>query len=533
MASVINTNVASLNSQRNLAASQSSLNTSIQRLSSGLRINSAKDDAAGLAISDRMQSQIKGMTQATRNANDGVSMAQTAEGALSSSGDILQRIRELAVQSSNSSNSASDRQALQTEVTQLSSELNRISNTTEFNGQKLLDGTMGTANFQVGANAGQLISMTGSNFQTNTYGNNNIASNGVAAAAASNASEGSFTINGALGSQTIQTTGHVAGAPADDNGTPGDTTDDTPATDAVKGSTAKSIASDINNQTAKTGVTATARTDVNVKFGGGESYQFTLASDNEKPLTISFTVGGTASNATDYASAINAINAQSANTGVTAQYDQENGGLKLTNASGENINLVNTKATDNTVFSVSNYKTDGNLTSDNDDGTAGAAPDISLATSNATAVANGRVAFDSENSFSVTDAAGSATPATSGSGFNLAADGSSSKLKSVASLDITSFEGAQAAIKIADAALAKVNGQRAQYGALQSRFESAISNLSSSTENLSASRSRIVDTDFAAETAKMTRGQILQQAGTSMLAQANSLPNGVLSLLRG
>lgn len=533
MASVINTNVASLNSQRNLAASQSSLNTSIQRLSSGLRINSAKDDAAGLAISDRMQSQIKGMTQATRNANDGVSMAQTAEGALSSSGDILQRIRELAVQSSNSSNSASDRQALQTEVTQLSSELNRISNTTEFNGQKLLDGTMGTANFQVGANAGQLISMTGSNFQTNTYGNNNIASNGVAVAATSNAVEGSFTINGALGSETIKTIAAVTGVAAEDpDGTPGNA-DDVAAVDAVKGSTAKSIASDINNQTAKTGVTATARTDVNVKFGGGESYQFTLASDNEKPLTISFTVGGTASNATDYASAINAINAQSANTGVTAQYDQENGGLKLTNASGENINLVNTKTTGNTTFNVNNYKTDGNLTSDAADGTAGTT-ELNLAAAGDTAVANGRVAFDSENSFSVTDAAADANaPATSGSGFNLAADGSSSKLKSVASLDITTFEGAQAAIKIADAALAKVNGQRAQYGALQSRFESAISNLSSSTENLSASRSRIVDTDFAAETAKMTRGQILQQAGTSMLAQANSLPNGVLSLLRG
>ncbi|WP_443094340.1 flagellin N-terminal helical domain-containing protein, partial [Pseudoduganella dura] len=143
-------------------------------LSSGLRINSAKDDAAGLAISDRMNSQIRGMTQATRNANDGVSMAQTAEGALSSSGDILQRIRELAVQSSNASNSASDRQALQTEVTQLGSELSRIAQTTSFNGQQLLDGSMGTANFQVGADANQLISATGANFNTNTYGNNNV-----------------------------------------------------------------------------------------------------------------------------------------------------------------------------------------------------------------------------------------------------------------------------------------------------------------------------------------------------------------------
>jgi flagellin len=503
MASVINTNVASLNAQRNLSTSQGSLNTSIQRLSSGLRINSAKDDAAGLAISDRMNSQIRGMNQATRNANDGVSMAQTAEGALSSSGDILQRVRELAVQSSNSSNSSSDRQALQTEVTQLSSELNRISNTTEFNGQKLLDGTMGTANFQVGANANQLISMTGSNFQTNTYGNNEIASDGTAMSATSNATAGSITINGTLGSATINSTAY-----------------DGTTTPITKGDTAKSIATAINNQTGSTGVTASARTDMNMKLGGGESYQFTLASDNASPVTISFSVGGNASNSTDYASAISAINAQSANTGVTAQYDSTNGGLKLSNASGENIDIKNTKAggaAANTVFDVSNYKADGTVL-------VPGTPDLQLLGTNDTGTANGRVTFDSDNSFSIAD---------SGTGFATAAAGPASTLKSVASLDITTFDGAQAAIKIADAALSKVNGQRAQYGALQSRFDSAISNLQSTTENLSASRSRIVDTDFASETAKMTRGQILQQAGTSMLAQANSLPNGVLSLLRG
>jgi flagellin len=510
MASVINTNVASLNSQRNLSSSQASLNTSIQRLSSGLRINSAKDDAAGLAISDRMNSQIKGMTQATRNANDGVSMAQTAEGALSSSGDILQRIRELAVQSSNSSNSASDRQALQTEVTQLGSELNRISNTTEFNGQKLLDGTMGTANFQVGANAGQLISMTGANFQTNTYGNNNIAADGVAAAATSSATKGTIVINGSLGSETIDTVAYAAAAPAA-----------TPPTLEVKGSTAKTIASDINNQTAKTGVTASAKTDMNLSMGAG-SYSFTLASDNAEPVKVSFSVSGSGSNATDYASAINAVNAQSANTGVTAQYDSKNGGIKLSNSTGENISLGASAGT----VGVKNYNADGSVP-------AAAAFSMDPAVpANATAVVTGRISYDSENSFSVTDAAGE-TDGSGGSGLLTQGTDSSSKLKSVASLDITSFDGAQAAIKIADAALASVNSQRAQYGALQSRFESAISNLQSTTENLSASRSRIVDTDFAAETANMTRGQILQQAGTSMLAQANSLPNGVLSLLRG
>ena len=483
MASVINTNVASLNSQRNLSTSQSQLNTSIQRLSSGMRINSAKDDAAGLAISDRMNSQIKGMSQATRNANDGVSMAQTAEGALSSSGDILQRVRELAVQSSNSSNSASDRKALQTEVTQLTSELNRIANTTEFNGQKLMDGSMGTANFQVGANAGQLISMTGSNFNTSTYGNNSVGidakaaivgnSNGVAA--------GAIVINGSQGSKTF-----------------------TP----VINDTAKTTVANINKVSGDTGVTASAKTEANLDLTAGKSFSFKLSSDNATAVTVSFSVS--TDDANGHAGAISAINAQSAKTGVTASYDTKNGGLKLSHADGNDIKVENTSTDAGSLGSLATYVAAGTLS-------AGA----STATAGGGATAMGKITMDSEKSFSVTDA---------GSGMALV---KSSDLKSVADLDISTFEGSQSAIKVADAALAAVNGQRAEYGALQSRFESAISNLSSSTENLSASRSRIVDTDFAAETAKMTRGQILQQAGTSMLAQANSLPNGVLSLLRG
>ncbi|MEH6434999.1 flagellin [Massilia sp. DD77] len=486
MASVINTNVASLNSQRNLSTSQASLNTSIQRLSSGLRINSAKDDAAGLAISDRMNSQIKGMTQATRNANDGVSMAQTAEGALSSSGDILQRIRELAVQSSNSSNSAGDRKALQTEVTQLTSELNRIAGTTEFNGQKLLDGTMGTANFQVGANAGQLISMTGSNFTTSTYGNNRLDGSAVQASSASannGIAGGTMTINGSLGSEDI-----------------------TIATDA----SAKETAAMINGKSGDTGVTAEAKTEALLKATAGKSYTLDITSDNSSAVTVSFSVA--TDDANGYAAAVSAFNAQSAKTGVTASYDAANGGLKLTNASGEDIKVDNQSTDATSLATLGTYDADG-------------APIATPATTEGAngATATGRLVLDSEQSFSVVDP----------SGFNIDNVSGSSELKSVADLDISTFDGAQLAIKVADAALGQVNSQRAEYGALQSRFESAISNLQSSTENLSASRSRIVDTDFAAETAKMTRGQILQQAGTSMLAQANSLPNGVLSLLRG
>jgi flagellin len=483
MASVINTNVPSLNSQRNLSTSQSQLNTSIQRLSSGLRINSAKDDAAGLAISDRMNAQIKGMTQATRNANDGVSMAQTAEGALSSSGDILQRVRELAVQSSNSSNSASDRKALQTEVTQLTSELNRIANTTEFNGQKLMDGTMGTANFQVGANAGQLISMSGSNFTTSTYGNNStdIDAKLANASSANGVVAGTVTINGSQGTKGVNVTA---------------------------GETAKSTVAKINTVSGDTGVTATAKTDANLDLVASKSYTMTLQSDNATAVTISFSVG--TDDANGHAGAISAFNAQSAKTGVTASYDSVNGGIKLTHADGNDIKLKNTSATAAAGDAMLSTYTaaGGKSTAAETNGANGA-------------TAMGKITMDSEKSFSVVDAT-----TTMGLGGN-------SKLKAVADLDISTFEGAQAAIKTADAALSAVNSQRAEYGALQSRFESAISNLGSSTENLSASRSRIVDTDFAAETAKMTRGQILQQAGTSMLAQANSLPNGVLSLLRG
>ncbi|AKU24278.1 flagellin [Massilia sp. NR 4-1] len=496
MASVINTNIASLNSQRNLNGSQSALNTSLQRLSSGLRINSAKDDAAGLAISDRMTSQIRGMTQAARNANDGVSLAQTAEGALSSSGDILQRIRELAVQSSNATNSASDRQALQTEVGQLASELNRIAQTTSFNGQALLDGTMGTANFQVGADANQLISASGANFLTSTYGDNRIDNDQQQAQAATRVTAAAtVTVAGARGSQAYTTT----------------------ATD-----TAKTIADGINKLTSQTGVTAAARTDMNLSLGS-ESYSFTLAGDNtSSPVTISFTVGNTGGatpNATDLAGGINAINAQSAKTGITAQYDQKNGGIKLSHATGADIVLTN-GAAGNTKLDTSTYQKD-NLNLVATPFAANGAAGVSTA--------NGRVTFDSEASFAVTD---------SGSGLGLGAAAAAttvqgSSLKSVASIDVTTFDNAQLALKIADAALANVNSQRAAYGALQSRFASTISNLNTTTENLSGSRSRILDTDFAAETASLTRGQILQQAGTAMLAQANSLPNGVLSLLRG
>jgi flagellin len=375
---------------------------------------------------------------------------------------------------------------------------------------------MGTANFQVGADANQLISASGANFLTSTYGNNRVENGQVTMGAdgvSKIAAAQDITVSGSRGSFTYTTAGADGDASSTDS--------------------AKSIAQAINKQTGNTGVTAEARTDLNLKMAGG-SYEFSLVGDNTgtgKEVKVSFSVANEGANASDFSAGINAINAQSAKTGVTAQYDAENGGIKLTHASGSDIKIQNTEAGTAGSMMANTYNAAGGLTDDdNDPDTEYTGVDISAATQ---FVANGRVTFDSESSFSVTDA---------GSGLGLgardadtgapAATVGASKLKSVADLDITTFEGSQLAIKIADAALSTVNTQRASYGALQSRFSSAIANLSATTENLSASKSRIVDTDFAAETASMTRGQILQQAGTAMLAQANSLPNGVLSLLR-
>jgi flagellin len=266
--SIINTNVASLNAQRNLSTSSSSLTTSLQRLSSGLRINSAKDDAAGLAISERFTSQIRGLDQAKRNANDGVSMLQTAEGTLQSTGDILQRVRELAVQSANATNSAGDRKAIQSEVGQLLSEADRIAQTSEFNGLKLLDGSFGTATFQVGANAGQTIQATTGNFRTNNYGNNEVATTAptTLATTATAYTAGSFQLQG-LATSSIAVT----------------TTD-----------TASTLAANINAVSSTTGVTATATNTESAVFTAGASYSLAVTSDNTTAANVTFTVGAAA-----------------------------------------------------------------------------------------------------------------------------------------------------------------------------------------------------------------------------------------------
>ncbi|VAW94104.1 Flagellin protein FlaB [hydrothermal vent metagenome] len=471
MPQIINTNIMSLNSQRHLNRSQDALQTSLQRLSSGLRINSAKDDAAGLAISERFTAQIRGLNQAIRNSNDGISLAQTAEGALSESGNILQRIRELSVQSANATNSASDRQALQAEVGQLVSELERIAVNTEFNGQKILDGTFGAAIFQVGANANQTIQATTSNFRTEQFGNYRIEGAGNSTGGAGRITGETINLNGHLGSSAIALSPSMS---------------------------AQEVSELINAQTSNTGISSFAKTDIDMSFAAAGGFAFTVEGNGGITEEIAFTITETSGN-DGLSAVVTAFNDISSKTGVTAKVNDDGSGVTLTHLTGGNISLT-ANANNLTAVNVG----------------------TSSLGANSTVVTTGQLTFDSDKSFGVTGQANQSVTLASEAAF----------LMSISEMDISTVEGANRTLAIVDAGLNTVNGQRAQFGAIQSRFESTIANLATNAENLSAARSRIRDTDFAMETAELTRAQILQQAGTAMLAQANVQPQNVLSLLQ-
>jgi len=390
MALTVNTNIASLTAQRNLTGSQNDLSTSLQRLSSGLRINSAKDDAAGLAISERFTAQIRGLNQGIRNANDGISVAQTAEGAMSEITNNLQRIRELAVQSANASNTADDRSALQVEVNALLSEIQRVATNTNFNGNQLLNGTFNGATFQVGANKGETVDF------------GNIADMQTAA----------------LGSTTTNTS---AGLSA-------------------------------NSSTITVLTAVTAGT-------------FTIDSGNGNGAVSIGGLDAAASAQVRAGDLVTAINNVSSQTGVGATYNTSTGAIVL-----------------NSEAAV-----------------------VTIAGAGATATTTG-IAAGTNNTVSTTTG--------------------------ISSLTVANAPGASLAISHVDSALKAVNTARASLGAAQSRFESVVANQQVTAENLSASRSRIVDADFAAETAQLTKAQILQQSGIAMLAQANSIPQNVLALLQ-
>lgn len=531
MAQVINTNVMSLNSQRQLNMSQKSLATTMERLSSGLRINNAKDDAAGLAISERMTAQVRGLNQANRNANDGISMAQTAEGALGQAGDMLQRMRELAVQAANASNSASDRKALNDEVGQLASELDRLARTTQFNGQNLLDGTNSISTFQVGANANQTISVNTNNFRTAAYGNFRIG----ASVASSVSAEGTLTLGSQAGSNLSQAGATLGASRISSAGTlTFNGSSGSAVVDYAVGDSAKTVAERINTQATATGVTATARTEVGLSgFASNSNYSFLVSSDNQvdQPQVISFTTGAPPINADGLATAMKAFNDVASKTGVTARLDDAGTGLLLTNAAGNDIHLLNDSATGNDINITDAFgggTSSVAVTAQNGAGAAQIAAGTPSAAFGANdAVITGELTLDSKSNFNVLDSNGGAN------GFlKTASAGDTAQLQGVASVNVSSVSAATRTITIIDSAIAAINSQRSTFGAAQSRLESTIGNNTTASENLSAARSRIRDADFAAETASLSRAQVLQQAGTAMLAQANASGQGVLSLLR-
>ena len=714
MPQIINTNIASLNAQRNLGTSASGLATALQRLSSGLRINSAKDDAAGLAISDRMTSQIRGLNQAIRNANDGISLAQTAEGALSESTRTLQRIRELAIQAANASNVSTDRTSLNAEAQQLLAEIQRIATTTQFNGQNILDGTFTTAQFQVGANANQTISASVGNAQTSALGSYQVTS-GVSAVSGTALAGGDLTINGkdvglsnsgsaediatAINGATNQTgvtatASTTVSSSTDPSNTilrnqtlqSGDLVINGVNVGAVAGSSSvatqgKNIANAINAVSNQTGVTATASsssgaltltsstgktiaiTSNNSDAGatrvenasglelastakvkavntftfangvaqvvtitslttsastdtltvGGVTFTYSAAANSATNIQISAvantqganvraalglavtagtlknvtitganadaivtanvlvkstsaadgvaasTVGGTATNATvaattagvglavgDTVSAggltyeftlptasgaatsgniqvklgtTDTITANNFASAVSAQYTAGNGTAQLTSNAAGVVTLTNTL-----------FGGTGVVAAPTEAVTNGTATALVLATTTAGAdgvyassTTYGTLALNSASQFSI----GGNNPSLAGLSTAVIS------LNVVSGVNISTVAGANTAIALVDGALSQLASTRGDLGALQNRFETTVANLGATAENLSGARSRVLDADFAAETAALTRGQILQQAGVAILAQANALPNNVLALLRG
>ena len=611
MASVINTNVMSLNAQRNLTMSQSDLATSLQRLSSGLRINSAKDDAAGLAISDRFTTQIRGLNQATRNANDAISLSQTAEGALAEMSSNLQRIRELAVQSVNATNSASDRAAIDLEVQQRLAEIDRIASQTAFNGQKVIDGSFGNAAFQIGANVGETISLDlTTSMRQDQLGSlasvtSSVDLNTIASATATAGSYVSGTVAD-FNFATVAATPASAPLGAFTAGAGGDATSDFSITFAVSGgdSLAISVTDNATVTDAELGaafVTAGFAADgtgtvdgfsldlgaaatitaaitagslsVTRADGGnfsiteavaGTTYGTTVPAFATTTTTTNGTVADTSANKSitvDGGSAITLDGADEAANIVllAAALETQSAGTYVVSGDGSGVLTVAKTATGTSSTApviagtdAATFTTGGTATA----GTAGAtltiSGDFSIQIGDATAVAvadgsytsaqsvvdamntamagtgtaslesDGKVTIKSAETVTVTGAAGLTT-------IGLAATTAASG--SLASVSVTSVANANDTIQRADTALKSISDLRSTFGAIQNRFESTINNLSTAVENLSAARSRILDADFASETANLTRAQILQQAGMAMLAQANSAPQNVLSLL--
>ena len=634
MPQVINTNILSLNSQRNLNTSQNDVAQALNRLSSGLRINSARDDAAGLAIAERFTTQIRGLNQAARNANDGISLAQTGEGALAEVTNNLQRIRELAVQSVNATNSDSDRIAANREVAQRLAEIDRIAAQTSFNGRNVLDGSFGDALFQVGANVGETISLgLNTSVRTSAIGavataesvdlDTLIAKKGTAAQA-------SFDLSGLLGKNYSGGAAAKAAVFTSASDVPAgfnfSATNASLSFTVSDGANEKTVTLNTDLSGAATASAAVKRqgivTEINRQLGGAGAVQATAGLDGNK-LTITSTATGsdaqvkisaiTAGAATNNIlgtttdttqkgadKAIQLVFGDPSNDPVTVTIDADlSTGTKSAQAdallqeirealkpraAGREFSVIKTGGAKQGTITVKDNAvnkafTAGNFTlTDTDNalgggagaqvaatastagvkGTSGASAltlevsDLTVRFGTDRAIAIGKGTYDTVEGFvnAVNRALGSNATAildkdnvlsiSSGKAITIGgADATKVFAKTsfatsgdLSTTDISTVDGANSAIRAVDAALTTVSDLRSTFGAIQNRFQSTVANLATTTENLTASRSRIQDTDFAAETAALTRARILQQAGIAVLAQANSQPQAVLALLQ-
>ena len=602
MAATINTNIASINAQRNLALSGQSLNTTMQRLSSGLRVNSAKDDAAGLAIAERMNTQVKGLTVAARNANDGISLAQTAEGALGKVGDMLQRMRELAVQASNATNSASDRAALQAEVSQLAAEIDRVAKQTNFNGQKILDGSFAGAVFQVGANSGDNVTLgaladtRSSQISTINYGTSKLSAiNTDDITDPSKPAIAKFAES--IPAKELKITVGGIEVPLEEI---------KPANSSLE--RLGQVVTAINNKTADTGVTAYL-----TKIEGTMNYDVVFVSekldDTQVPAEVTFdgfsqettgigwpqamspsaysiseavagaNYGTTATTPPDNAAVVDDLAAKITGSELAKQ-DQDlqdaitayqairddasktNGDLKAALESLTNAYATAQKSHVPTTLTPSSFDISEEVAGANYGTTATTPPDNAAVVDDLAAKITGselaKQDQDLQDAITAYQAIRDDASKTNGdlkaalesltNAYITAQEKAleaqpmdidnpltdfETNVRGIEDIDVTTQEGAWIALKKIDSAIDQINSARATLGAMQARFETAVNNIDIQVENLSAARGRIVDADFAVETANLSRTQILQQAGTAMVAQANQIPQNVLQLLQG
>ncbi|KTC29653.1 flagellin [Pseudomonas fluorescens] len=571
MALSVNTNITSLGVQKNLNKASDALSQSMNRLSSGLKINSAKDDAAGMQIANRLNNQVKGLNVAIANANNGVSIAQTAEGAMQESTNTLQRLRELALQAANGDKSDADRVSLQQEFTAKVGELNRIASTTTFGGRNLLDGSFSNVAFQIGANANETISFGMTDISSTALKGNykeaavdGAAMTGLAATAtgtniggtkatvtgtplaAGTAATDKISINGVVISLTATTSAATAGAAA---------------------------ATEINKQTALTGVTAkadatsgeltlTSKSAITVDdavTGSAAKLGLTPSATPVAAVPITgatvlgsagaVTVNGNAVAWTDANTIDEVLNLVKAEAGAGAKAEFKDGRVILTSGEGKDIKLANTTSGSLSQLGLSAGTSQAKLTADTSIDVNGVevkfkkgdTSDAIVASINSASTgvqasknADGTLNLFADKDITIKD--GSAGTGLAALGLTtVASNGTKTAVTmetSVSDLSILTAASSQQAIQALDDAMQQIDSQRSQLGAVQNRFASTVANLQSISQNSSAAKGRVEDADFASEAAELTKQQTLQQASTAILSQANQLPSSVLKLLQ-